>query len=171
MTLSEINSNEYAPFYEGYIHLNTEADLVSTLQKNLHSTVEFFGKISEEKLLYRYEEGKWTSKDILLHIIDAERIFTYRALRISRGDRTPLPGFDEKPYVAAALANSRSIQSLVEEYKIVRQATLALFQNLTPFQLQQIGTASGFPVSVRALGFIITGHEIHHLNVIAKRYL
>ena len=133
--------------------------------------VSFISNISSEKLEYRYAEGKWTIKDILLHLIDAERIFAYRALRIGRGDKTPLAGFEENGYVINANANSRSVESLINEFQLVRKSTLELFQNFSEEQLAYLGTSSDNIISVRAIGFIISGHQNHHLKVIVERYL
>lgn len=131
----------------------------------------FFRSIPPEKENYRYAEGKWTPKDILLHLIDAERIFAYRALRIARNDKTALPGFEENDYVIEANAEERSMESLLEEYFDVRKATISLFLSFSADALKRLGEASGFSVSVRAIGYIILGHEKHHANVIIERYL
>ena len=124
-----------------------------------------------DKFDYRYADGKWTIKDIIQHIIDAERIFAYRALRFARSDTTALPSFDENTYVEEAQANKRSIQDLLTELLIVRQATLALFKTFSEEQLLKKGTASNNPMSVRALGFVIIGHQNHHQRVFLERYL
>jgi uncharacterized damage-inducible protein DinB len=124
-----------------------------------------------DKFDYRYAEGKWTIKDIIQHVIDTERIFAYRALRISRNDITPLPGFEENDYVENTKANERGIQDLLAEFSAVRYATLFLFKSFSEEQLKRIGTASGTAISVRAIGFIIIGHQKHHQNVFQERYL
>lgn len=124
-----------------------------------------------EKQNYRYAEGKWTPKDILLHLVDAERIFAYRALRIARNDKTALPGFEENDYVIEAKAEERSMSSLLEEYSEVRKATISLFLNFGEEVLKRLGEASNCSVSVRAIGYIILGHEKHHVDVIFERYL
>ncbi|NNL82280.1 MAG: DinB family protein, partial [Winogradskyella sp.] len=113
----------------------------------------------------------WTIKDILLHLIDTERVFSYRALRIARGDSTPLPGFDQDLYVENALARNRTMTSLIEEYKSLRQSTLTLFKTFTPEMLISTGTASDSAISVRAIGYILSGHENHHKIIIEDRYL
>jgi uncharacterized damage-inducible protein DinB len=133
--------------------------------------VSFISNIPIEKLEYRYAEGKWTIKDLLLHLIDAERIFAYRALRIGRGDKTPLAGFEENGYVINANANSRSEESLLKEFELVRKSTLELFKNFTDEQLAYLGTSSDSIISVRAIGFIISGHQNHHIKIIQERYL
>jgi uncharacterized damage-inducible protein DinB len=124
-----------------------------------------------DKFDYRYAEGKWTIKDILQHLIDTERIFAYRALRFSRNDLTPLSSFDENEYVIEAKANRRSIQELLTELAVVRQATLSLFKTFSEEELLRIGTASSKPISVRALGFVIIGHQNHHQRFFEERYL
>ena len=124
-----------------------------------------------DKFDYRYAEGKWTIKDILQHLVDAERVFAYRALCFARNDKTELPGFEEDDYVIEANANKRSIQDLLTELLIVRQSSLALFKSFNDEQLMRIGTASNNPMSVRALGFIIIGHQNHHQRVFEERYL
>ena len=118
-----------------------------------------------------YEDGKWTIREILVHLIDAERIFAYRALRIARGDRTPLTGFDHDAYVSNSRANNRSFESVLQELSAVRNATIALFESFDNDQLNLFGTASGKEVSVLALGFMICGHLVHHTDIINSRYL
>jgi uncharacterized damage-inducible protein DinB len=124
-----------------------------------------------DKFDYQYAEGKWTIKEIIQHLIDSERVFSYRALRISRNDKTPLPGFDENDYVANSNGKERSLQSLLTEMAVVRQSTLSLFNSFSHEQLTKIGNASNREVSVRAIGFIIIGHQKHHQKVFSERYL
>jgi uncharacterized damage-inducible protein DinB len=124
-----------------------------------------------DKFDYRYAEGKWTIKEIIQHIIDTERIFSYRALRISRNDKTPLPGFEENDYVDNTDANKRGLQELLTELSAVRHATLLLFKSFSEEQLARIGIASENEISVRAIGFIIIGHQKHHQKVFEERYL
>ena len=121
--------------------------------------------------MYRYEPNKWTPKDVILHIVDAERIFQYRALRIARCDKTALPGFEENSYVETANANSRTLNSIIEEFKLVRTTTIQLFETFNEHQLLEIGTASDKTISVRALLPIIIGHQLHHQNILNERYL
>ena len=171
MKASELLPNEYSIFNATYIKATTDKTLMEGLIEGLPQLVDFVKKIPAEKLEYRYAEGKWTIKDIILHMTDTERIFVYRALRISRGDKTPLPGFEENDYVPFAFANNRSIESLLSEYENVRKATISFFESLNEEQLTFLGTASNTAISVRAIGFIITGHQNHHLKVISERYL
>jgi uncharacterized damage-inducible protein DinB len=164
-------SGEYGSFYANYIQKAGTGNILLTLEDHLQRLPAFFKSLPAEKWEYRYAPGKWSIKDILQHLIDGERVFSYRALRIARGDATPLPGFDENQFALAAGADQRSPTSLLEEYRAVRQATLLLLFQLSPAQWHQKGLASGHPVSVRALAFIIAGHEIHHLDIIRERYL
>lgn len=166
------NDNEYAPFYANYITKSLfHTDLVGGLKKQKEEMVSFFQSIPFEKQEFQYETGKWTPKDILLHLIDAERIFAYRALRIARNDQTALHGFDENEYVPYAKANSRDMQNLIDEFLAVRNATISLFANFNEEQMIRVGNASGSTVSVRAIASIILGHELHHVAVIKERYL
>ncbi len=123
-----------------------------------------------ERWDFRYAPGKWSVKEILLHLIDSERVFAYRALCIARGEQTPLPGFEQDDYVPLSGAEGRSPESLLEEYRAVREATLSLFRHLPEESLTRIGKASDNPLSARAAAWIIAGHEVHHLRVIEERY-
>jgi uncharacterized damage-inducible protein DinB len=172
MKVNQLQNTEYASFYTGYIQaVSNEYNLVEELEISVHQLIKFVQNIPMDKFDYRYAEGKWTIKDILLHLIDAERIFAYRALRFARKDKTPLASFDENIYVDVAYANKRSIQDLLTELAVVRQATLSLFKSFSEEDLMQVGTASNHPMSVRALGFVIIGHQNHHQRVFEERYL
>jgi uncharacterized damage-inducible protein DinB len=171
MRSSALPENEYAVYYSTYIKALNDVHLTEELEISLHDFIRLVQDIPMDKFDYRYAEGKWTIKDIILHLIDAERIFSYRALRIARQDKTPLPGFEENSYVDAANANSRSIQDLLGELSIVRHSTLALFKSFSEEQLKSLGTASEVEVSVRAIGFIIIGHMKHHQRIFKERYL
>lgn len=172
MKISQLQSNEYSQFYANYVALvSDEYSLLEELEISVHRLVKFVREIPMDKFDYRYAEGKWTIKDILQHLIDAERVFAYRALCFARNDKTELPGFEEDDYVIEANANKRSIQDLLTELLIVRQSSLALFKSFNDEQLIRIGTASNNPMSVRALGFIIIGHQNHHQRVFEERYL
>ena len=163
--------DEFNPYYLPYIQLKTSNHIIDGLQLNLKSVVSFYKSIPTEKLEYAYAEGKWTPKDILLHVTDTERIFAYRALRIARQDKTPLTGFEQDDYIISGMADNRSLESLLNEYKSVRQSSIQLFKSFTETQLLSVGTASNSPISVRAIGYILTGHENHHNKVIRERYL
>ncbi|HRZ30790.1 MAG TPA: DinB family protein [Flavobacterium sp.] len=171
MKSSSLQSNEYANFYKPYIEALGEVVLMNELELSLSFFIDFLKTIPSEKHEFRYAEGKWTIKDIVQHLIDAERIFAYRALRIARKDKTPLPGFEENEYVETAFANKRVMNDLIEEFITVREATISLFKTFTEEQLLQMGTASEKPVSVRAIGFITLGHQKHHEKIIKERYL
>jgi len=172
MKVNQLQNTEYASFYAGYIQaVSDEYNLVEELEISVHRLIKFVQNIPMDKFDYRYAAGKWTIKDILLHLIDAERIFAYRALRFARKDKTPLASFDENIYVDVAYANKRSIQDLLTELAVVRQATLSLFKSFSEEDLMQVGTASNHPMSVRALGFVIIGHQNHHQRVFEERYL
>lgn len=171
MKANQLQPNEYSAFYQGYIDQNGDNDLLEELEISVHRLIRFVREIPMDKFDYRYAEGKWTIKDILQHLIDAERIFAYRALRFARKDQTPLPGFEENDYVTAFDANKRSIQDLLTELAVVRQATISLFKSFDEEAMLRIGTASNNPMSVRALGFVIIGHQNHHQRVFQERYL
>lgn len=172
MNKQQLKPAEYAPFYANYIaQVSDEYTLVEELEISLHRFIKFVQDIPMDKFDYRYAEGKWTIKDIILHIIDAERIFTYRALRFARNDKTDLPGFEENDYVDEAHANKRSIMDLLTELSAVRHATLLLFKSFSEDKLLRIGTANSNPMSVRALGFVIIGHQNHHQKIFEERYL
>jgi uncharacterized damage-inducible protein DinB len=169
--MKNLEINEFSPYYENYIKLVPGTDINKELIRQKEELLHFYKSIPVFKQEYKYAEGKWTIKDIILHLIDAERIFAYRALRISRSDTTPLPGFDENDYVSMANANDREFESLLSEFETVREATISLFASFTDLDLLRLGTASNASVSVRAIGYIILGHELHHKNVILERYL
>jgi len=171
MNSNQLPVNEYPSFYAGYIQVLENVQLIEELEISLHSFIKFVQNIPMDKFDFRYAEGKWTIKDIIQHLIDAERIFSYRALRISRNDKTPLPGFEENDYVDNANANARSIQDLLTEMAAVRQSTILLFKTFSDEQLKRMGVASGKEVSVRAIGFIIIGHQKHHQKIFQERYL
>ena len=166
-----MKKNEYAPYFETYISYSRKLSIPDNFSTQMESCMAFFESVPTEKLDYRYQPEKWSVKDILLHLIDCERIFQYRALRISRSDKTPLPGFEENEYAVEANATSRTLESLLNEYKSVRKATFTLFETFSEEQFLKIGNASGKDISVRAIGYIILGHELHHINIIKERYL
>lgn len=167
----DLTNKEYDTYYETYLK-NVEAStgLMQGFEASLDATPTFFKEIPDAKLLYAYAEGKWTPKEILQHLIDTERIFTYRALRISRNDTTELPGFDENAYVPPSQANQKPILQLVEEFTSLRKANIALYKGFNAEMLQRLGKASGGPISVRAIPFILLGHELHHIQIIKERY-
>ena len=171
MYLNQLTKTEYAPYFSTYIKHLEDVHLIEELEISVHEFVRFVQNIPLDKFDYRYAPDKWTIKDIIIHLIDVERIFSYRALRIARNDKTPLASFDEDNYVVNANANNRSIQSLLSEFLIVRESTLALFKSFSEEQMMNIGTASSTEISARALGFIIIGHQKHHQKVFQERYI
>ena len=168
---SDIMPNEYAPFYEGYIKKSEGIEIVNGLEMGLHTTKAFFESFPMEKLEYRYAEGKWTPKEILLHLIDSERVFAYRALFISRATIAEIQGFDQDEFVKNSNANTRYIIGLVEEYNNVRKASISLFSSFSNETMKRMGKANNTNVSIRAIGRIILGHEIHHTAILNERYL
>lgn len=171
MPIARPGNDEYAPHYGTYVSKVTETDVVASLIAQKQSTADLLAGLSEAKAAHRYAPGKWTVREVIGHLSDAERIFAYRCLRIARGDQTALPGFDENAYVPAAGFERRTLKSVAAEYASVRDATLSMIDGLTPEALALMGTASEKPVSARALVFIIAGHEKHHLGVLKEKYL
>ncbi|MDP3946648.1 MAG: DinB family protein [Lutibacter sp.] len=171
MNLSQLDENEYNPHYKHYILELGNVDLFEILKVSSDELLETIKDLSEEKMVFRYEEGKWSIKELLQHIIDTERIMSYRALRFSRNDATELQGFDENWYVDNSNGNDRNSNDLVEEFTCTRSASISLFKSFTDEMMLLSGTANGSDMSVRALGFIIAGHQMHHLKMIRERYL
>lgn len=171
MTSDQLTENEYSGGFATYIKEAGNVNLIEELEISLHDFIRFVQNIPLDKFDYRYAKGKWTIKDIIQHVIDCERIFAYRALRFSRNDKTPLPGFEENDYANNTNSNSRSIQELLTELSALRHSNLLFYKSLSEEQLKYIGTASGNLISVRALGFAIIGHQKHHQKVFQERYL
>lgn len=169
--MKKFDIQKLPPFFDRYILLANDEDIVTALEK---SAGLFENKTVNLKLATLgdqvYAEGKWTAKDILQHIIDTERIMSYRALRISRNDKTPLPGFDEEFFAQNTTATNRTLANLLAEFSLVRQSSVALFKNMTPEMLQREGISSNQPITALALGFVLVGHPVHHLNVLEDRY-
>lgn len=165
-------AGEFAPDTIKYIGLLPDDGLVlKHLAHNLKSTSDFILSLPEERLTFRYAEGKWTIKEILAHIIDDERIYAYRTLRFARNDKTELPGFEQDNYAAHSGANERDINDLLNEFATVRQATISLFESFDSPALMRAGIADGKIMSVRAAAYHIAGHEMRHINIIKERYL
>ena len=163
---------EFPAYASMYIDLlPDDGNVLLHLKGNLDQTKTLVSSLSEEKLLYRYAKDKWTIKEVLVHIIDDERIYAYRALRFARNDKTVLPGFEQDDFARNSGANDRSIENILEEYEAVRQATITLFNGLEDQALLRSGVANNNPVTVRALAYHIAGHELHHINIIRNRYL
>lgn len=161
---------EFPPYFSTYINTVSE-NVLGELEHQANSFSEFLKSISEEKANYAYAEGKWTIKELVGHLIDTERIMTYRALRIARNDTTPLPGFDENEYVINACFNESSLANLAQEFADVRRANMYFFNSLNENELNRMGIASNKTVSVRALVYVIAGHINHHKNILVERYL
>jgi hypothetical protein len=163
--------SEHAPYYEKYVSLVPGDDPVTVLQENLRTTSELLESIGEEESASRYAPDKWSIKQLLGHINDGERVFSYRAMRISRGDETPLTSFEQDEYIENFPFESLRWTDLVEEYKAIRRSTLALLTQLPNAAWERRGTASDNPVSVLALAYIMAGHELHHVKILREKYL
>jgi hypothetical protein len=161
---------EYAPFFAGYVALVPEADILATLDDQLAEVRRVAASLAPDREAWRYAEGKWSVREVLGHLVDAERVFGYRAFCFSRGEMAALPSFDENQYVAAATSDEVPARELVEELALVRQSNLAFLRRLRDPEWARVGTASGKPVSVRALAWIMAGHPRHHLKVLRERY-
>ena len=161
---------EYAPYFETYISKVPDGDILDTLEEQTSETLDMLEAIPEDRQLFSYAPGKWTIKQVVGHIIDCERVFSYRLLRIARNDQTPLPGFEQDDFVAAADSNSRDWEDLLEEYESVRMSTLSLVRQIQPEWWSRMGNASGNKLTVRAAAFIIAGHELHHLKILHELY-
>lgn len=171
MHFSELSKNEYSDFFSRYINLLGEIDLLDELNLGKERFIKIINSISNNTLYSAYADGKWTLAEVILHCIDTERIFQYRVLRISRNDKTDLSGFNQDDYVPFSGANNRTVVDLLQEYLIVRNSTIYLFKYLTDSDLKRISTIDGNSISVRAMGLIICGHQVHHEQIIKERYL
>ena len=161
---------EFLEYFGKYIGLVQGDDAFPALHDQIVETARLLGPLDETKALQRYAPGKWSVKEVVGHLSDAERVFAYRALRIGRGDATPLSGFDENAYVPAGGFDARPFAEILHEYEAVRAATLALFRGMDREALLLRGTASGKEISVRSLAWIIAGHELHHRRLLIDRY-
>lgn len=170
MTKTRPAEDEYAPYAKQYVSLVSGTDVLDTLAAQLKQTTTLFSGRSERDGDFRYAPDKWTVKEVVGHIADTERIFSYRALRIARGDQTPLSGFEQDDYVRGAHFNSRKVRDLVEEFADVRLASLALFRSLDAEAWVRRGSANNSAVSVRGLAYLIAGHELHHRRILEERY-
>jgi uncharacterized damage-inducible protein DinB len=171
MHISLPQQGEYAPYAISYISKVPEGMVLQTLVDNLMEMQQIVTPMSDAQLLHAYAPGKWTIKELMVHMMDCERIFAYRALRIGRGDTTPLPPFEENNYAPASRANSRSKQSLLDEYAAVRAATLTLLHSFGEEVYMNSTMVNGQNVSLRAVAYMIAGHECHHLQILKERYL
>ncbi|MEX0647184.1 MAG: DinB family protein [Balneolaceae bacterium] len=166
-----IPKNEYGEFYSGYIELSNGLPLNEQLIAQKNEVVILIETLSDEDALYRYDEGKWTIKEIFGHLLDTERIFCYRALAIARGEEKSLPGYDQDIYVKNAKFNDFGLHEIKDQYLIARKTTLQIFSGFDDEVMMKKGIVNGMNFTVRALGYVIAGHEHHHLNILAERYL
>ncbi|MFY1047367.1 DinB family protein [Chryseobacterium sp. GP-SGM7] len=162
---------DFQKYIQRYLDLIPSENWSEELKNVGDKTVSLYCFLTEEQSKFAYAEGKWTLKEVLLHLSDTERVFQYRILAFARNEKNELPGFDEEGYASNSFANERSVASLVEEYQLVRNSSQVLLENLNPSVLNNIGTANGNQISVQTICKLIVGHNIHHLNVIEERYL
>ncbi len=163
--------SEFVPYYGKYVQLVGDGNVVAILEKEIAETLAFLANIPESRRSFRYAPDKWSINEVVGHMIDTERVMSHRALRFARNDRTPLPGFEQDDYVPAAKFDEYPLSELAKELAAVRQATCYLFRHITDDASLRTGVANGAEVSVRALAYIIAGHELHHRNVLRDRYL
>ena len=169
--ISKPAAGEYTPFQNQYVSLVGDASVLDVLADSKTKTHAFFSAIPPEKEEYAYAPGKWTIKEVAAHMIDTERIFAYRLLAFARGEKQPLPGFEQDDYAALSFANNRILHDLADEFRVVRESTLYLVRNLHEQQQTAIGISSGNPLSVRALAYLIAGHELYHIRKLQELYL
>jgi DinB family protein len=162
---------EIPEYYRSYVKLTANADLIDELNESLINTINLFSAMPSDKENHRYADGKWTVKEVFIHLTDAERVMQYRALRFARKDSTSLHGFEQNDYVPNSGAAGRSMKSIIDEYKSVRNSTIEQFKNMEPGMLDFKGKANNVMLTPRILGWIIAGHNIHHCNTIRERYL
>ncbi len=167
---AKLAPNEYPPYAKIYLEHLESNDILGILQERIVFIKQFYQNISEEQANFSYAVGKWSIKEVLQPIIDSERVFAYRALSFARGEKNPLPGFDQDLFVQNSFAKQRSLASIIVEFEAVRWASLSLYQNLNPETLLNEGNANGFSVTPRALAALTAAHEIHHTKIIAERY-
>ncbi len=171
MIIDKPKKEEFSQYYEGYISLINETDLIGVMSSQTAELQEILGTLPEEKGTFTYQDGKWTIKEVLSHLIDGERMFAYRIFRIARGDKTPIEGFEQDGYIENSHANSRTFADLTGEISQLRNANLHLFRNLNEQDWLRTGTANNAEISVRALAFIMAGHIRHHVAILKDRYL
>lgn len=170
--LSHPNSNEYAEFYAGYVQRATsKGDVLAALPNQIDKIQAALGNLSDEQALFRDAPNEWTIKEVMGHLNDVERVFSYRLLRVSRNDSTPIPGFEQNDYVREAGFDSHPIKDLIQEFEHLRRANILAIQNMTDEAALRVGVASGYPVSARALIFMLVGHVDHHLESLNEKYL
>ncbi|MEM7572895.1 MAG: DinB family protein [Bacteroidota bacterium] len=171
MTIQDLPTSEYNSYYGTYTSKVPAGPMLDVFQQSAKNTEDFFKNLPTDKHEFAYAEGKWTIKEILQHLIDTERVFSYRALWFARKNTEALPGMDQDDFNTHSQANGRSMSDLITEYRALKSATHAMLSSFSEATFIQIGTASGNPFSVRSLAFIMIGHEQHHVQVIKERYL
>ena len=169
--ITKPHPNDYPPFYETYIKLVDEQPIQNVFTGSFELFSQFIDKIPETKADFKYELNKWSTKQVLQHIIDTERIFNFRALCFARGEIQSIPGFDENEYAVLADVDSRNLKDLKEELIVVRNSSALLFNSFTESMLQRKGRANNSLISVNAIGFCIIGHSLHHINILKEKYL
>ncbi|MCC9168834.1 DinB family protein [Pontibacter harenae] len=165
------DSADFPSYYQPYIDQLPDEDVLNLLERQIEDIKDLFSNIPDARAKEACAEGKWTMKELLQHMLDSERIFSYRALCFSRGEQASLPGYDENMYAANSNANARSVQSILEEYELVRKSNLLLFRSFTPEMLESYGVANGNKMSLCALIYVLAAHELHHINILKERYL
>ena len=163
--------SEYAPYFQRYITKVPQGNIIDILVQQIEDTLQLLQSIPEEKAGYRYAADKWSIKEVVGHVIDTERIFAYRLLCFSREDKTPLPSFEQDAYVEHAHFDQRTFNDLNEEFRLVRLSNIALLRSFDGKIEKRRGTASGFEFTVRAIAYIMAGHELHHRAILKERYL
>ena len=163
-------TSDYDPYYAPYLALVTEEDVLEAIEQQSSATQKLLSTVDERRASHRYAEGKWSIKELMGHVCDAERVFGYRLMAVARGEEKSLPGFDEKAYVASGVFDGWKLTDLVEHYAHLRRANVLLLRNLPEGALDRRGVANERPVTARAIAWILVGHERHHMNVLRERY-
>jgi hypothetical protein len=171
MLIARPDQTEYAPFFAGYISQVPDGDVLSLLSTQVEETAALLAGATEAQAVHRYAPGKWSVKEVIGHVADSERVFAYRALRFARNDRTPLPGFDENLFAAEANHHARPLSEILDELRLVRRATVALYRSFTAEMIARRGVSNEKELTVRAILYITAGHERHHVGILKERYL
>lgn len=171
LIIGKPGESEYASYFSRYVNLVDSDDILKSLVTQMADTNSVLREISEDKGAFSYAEGKWSIKELVGHLIDTERVMAYRAMRFSRKDETELEGFEQDPYVSNGNFNNVNLAGLVKQFALLRESNLYMFQGLSEEAWSFKGMASGFPISVRTLAYIIAGHELHHMKILEERYL
>lgn len=170
VVISRPTKTEYAPSHSSYVGAVPDGDVLTLFERQGRETVALLRGITEDRSLHRYAPGKWSIREVVGHMIDAERVFMYRALTFARADEGPLPSFEENEWAAASNAHRRTLAELIDEFAAVRASSLAFFRGLSEAEFVRSGKASGHPVSVRGIAYVVTGHELHHVRILRERY-